>query len=117
MSIVGPRPERPEFVELLQNEIPLFQHRHAMRPGLTGWAQLNYPYGASVSDARVKLSYDLYYVKNARLLLDILIFLQTIEVVIWGKAISMAGALKAAETRPATEDRRQPLSDVSDSEA
>jgi sugar transferase (PEP-CTERM system associated) len=117
MSIVGPRPERPEFVELLQNEIPLFQHRHAMRPGLTGWAQLNYPYGASVSDARVKLSYDLYYVKNARLLLDILIFLQTIEVVIWGKAISMAGALKAAETRPAMEDRRQPLSDVSDSEA
>jgi lipopolysaccharide/colanic/teichoic acid biosynthesis glycosyltransferase len=117
MSIVGPRPERPEFVEVLQNEIPLFQHRHAMRPGLTGWAQLNYPYGASVSDAKAKLSYDLYYVKNASLLLDILIFLQTIEVVIWGKAISMAGAMKSAETQPAKEDRRQRPAEVSDYDA
>jgi lipopolysaccharide/colanic/teichoic acid biosynthesis glycosyltransferase len=107
MSIVGPRPERPNFVEMLENEIPLFRHRHAMRPGLTGWAQLNYPYGASVTDAKAKLSYDLYYVKNSNLLFDILILLQTIEVVIWGKAISMAGAIRTAEPEPAKEDRRQ----------
>jgi sugar transferase (PEP-CTERM system associated) len=110
MSIVGPRPERTNFVEILENEIPLFRHRHAMRPGLTGWAQLNYPYGASITDAKAKLSYDLYYVKNASLLFDILILLQTIEVVIWGKAISMAGAISAAEPeQPAKEDRRQPV--------
>jgi sugar transferase (PEP-CTERM system associated) len=91
MSIVGPRPERPEFVEMLTNEIPLFNVRHNMRPGLAGWAQLNFPYGGSIRDAQEKLSYDIYYIKNASLTLDVLIFLQTIEVVVWGKATSMAG--------------------------
>lgn len=97
MSIVGPRPERPEFVEMLSREVPMFGVRHNMRPGLTGWAQLNFPYGASVTDAREKLSYDIYYLKNSGVILDLLIFLQTIEVVVWGKAISMAGAPRPAE--------------------
>lgn len=97
MSIVGPRPERPKFVDLLTAEEPMFSIRHTMRPGLTGWAQLNFPYGASVRDAREKLSYDLYYIKNAGLLLDLLIFLQTIEVVVWGKAISMAGPVRSSD--------------------
>jgi sugar transferase (PEP-CTERM system associated) len=114
MSIVGPRPERPEFVDVLESEIPLFQHRHAMRPGLTGWAQLNYPYGASVADAKVKLSYDLYYVKNSSFLLDILILLQTIEVVIWGKAVSMAGSVRNDDLPRNTDERRQNLPEISD---
>ena len=97
MSIVGPRPERPEFVEMLTREVPMFSVRHNMRPGLTGWAQLNFPYGASVTDAREKLSYDIYYLKNSSVTLDLLIFLQTIEVVVWGKGISMAGAPRPAE--------------------
>ena len=92
MSIVGPRPERPEFVNLLNAKVPMFNLRHSVRPGLTGWAQLNFPYGASIPDAREKLTYDLYYIKNSSLILDLLIFLQTIEVVIWGKAVSMAGS-------------------------
>ncbi len=91
MSIVGPRPERPEFVEQLTTEVPLYDHRHCVRPGLTGWAQLNFPYGASVEDAREKLKYDLYYIKNANVVLDLFILLQTLEVVLWGKAVSMAG--------------------------
>lgn len=91
MSIVGPRPERPEFVEQLGREVPLYDYRHCMQPGLTGWAQLNFPYGASVEDASEKLKYDLFYIKNASLLLDTLILMQTLEVVIWGRAISMAG--------------------------
>jgi len=91
MSIVGPRPERPEFVEQLAAEVPLYDHRHCVRPGLTGWAQLNFPYGASVEDAREKLKYDLYYIKNANLVFDLFVLLQTLEVVLWGKAVSMAG--------------------------
>jgi sugar transferase (PEP-CTERM system associated) len=114
MSIVGPRPERPEFVEMLESEIPLFQHRHAMRPGLTGWAQLNYPYGASITDAKAKLSYDLYYVKHSSFLLDILISLQTIEVVIWGKAVSMAGSVRTNDLPQSTLKRRQDLPAISD---
>ncbi len=91
MSVVGPRPERPEFVEQLSAAVPMYDYRHCIRPGLTGWAQLNFPYGASVIDAREKLKYDLYYIKNADLVFDIFVLLQTLEVVLWGKATSMAG--------------------------
>lgn len=83
MSFVGPRPERPEFVEMLAGHLPLYRERHAAKAGLTGWAQVNYPYGASIDDARSKLSYDLYYVKNFSVLFDILIILQTIRVVLF----------------------------------
>ena len=92
MSIVGPRPERPEFVEKLVPEIPLYDHRHCVRPGLTGWAQLNFPYGASVADAREKLQYDLFYIKNGDVVFDLFVLLQTLEVVLWGRAVSMSGA-------------------------
>ena len=85
MSLVGPRPERPEFVESLAESIPYYHERHCVKPGLTGWAQLQYPYGASQKDALEKLRYDLYYVKNQSLLLDLIILLQTAEVVIWQK--------------------------------
>ena len=85
MSLVGPRPERPEFVEGLAQKIPYYLERHFVKPGLTGWAQLQYPYGASEKDALEKLRYDLFYVKNQSLLLDIMILLQTAEVVIWQK--------------------------------
>jgi sugar transferase (PEP-CTERM system associated) len=85
MSLVGPRPERPEFVEDLAQKIPYYQERHCVKPGLTGWAQLQYPYGASEKDALEKLRYDLYYVKNQSFLLDLIILLQTAEVVIWQK--------------------------------
>jgi len=83
MSFVGPRPERPAFVTELAAAIPLYHERHAAKAGLTGWAQINYPYGASIDDARSKLSYDLYYVKNFSIVLDMLIIVQTIRVVLW----------------------------------
>jgi sugar transferase (PEP-CTERM system associated) len=85
MSFVGPRPERPEFVERFAETIPYYSERHRVKPGITGWAQLCYPYGSGYQDAIEKLQYDLYYVKNYSLFLDFLIMLQTIEVVIWGK--------------------------------
>ena len=85
MSLVGPRPERPEFVEQLKEEIPYYAERHIVKPGLTGWAQLRFPYGASSDDAVEKLQYDLYYVKNHTIVLDVMILLQTVEVVLWGK--------------------------------
>ena len=85
MSLVGPRPERPEFVNELQESIPYYAERHAVKPGVTGWAQLKYSYGASEEDAIEKLQYDLYYIKNQSLMLDLLIILQTVEVVLWGK--------------------------------
>jgi len=85
MAFVGPRPERPEFVEDLERKIPFFDKRHCVKPGITGWAQLNYPYGASVTDARRKLEFDLYYVKNQNLYLDLLVLLRTVEVVVFGK--------------------------------
>ena len=85
MSLVGPRPERPEFVDELQKKIPYYSERHAVKPGITGWAQLRYSYGASEEDAAEKLQYDLYYIKNQSLMLDILIILQTVEIVLWGK--------------------------------
>ncbi len=83
MSFVGPRPERPFFVEDLARQIPFYNERHVVKPGITGWAQINYPYGASVEDARCKLEYDLYYIKNYSLFLDLLILIQTVRVVLW----------------------------------
>jgi sugar transferase (PEP-CTERM system associated) len=87
MSFVGPRPERPEFVAELGSSIPLYNERHMVKAGLTGWAQINYPYGASVDDARSKLSYDLYYVKNFSILFDFVILLQTLRVVLWPSGV------------------------------
>ena len=87
MSFVGPRPERPEFVAQLSREIPLYNERHMVKAGLTGWAQINYPYGASVDDARSKLSYDLYYVKNFTIVFDFVILLQTLRVVLWPSGV------------------------------
>ncbi len=83
MSFVGPRPERPEFVEDLDEKLPYYAERHMVKPGITGWAQINYPYGASIDDARQKLEYDLYYAKNYTPFLDLLILLQTLRVVLW----------------------------------
>lgn len=83
MSMVGPRPERPIFVEQLAEIIPFYHGRAYVKPGLTGWAQVNYPYGASVEDAREKLSYDLYYVKNRNFLLDLLIMASTVRVILF----------------------------------
>lgn len=85
MAFIGPRPERPEFVEKLVREVPYYNQRHNVKPGLAGWAQLNYPYGASVEDSMEKLKFDLYYVKHQSLLLDILILIRTVEVVLFGK--------------------------------
>jgi sugar transferase (PEP-CTERM system associated) len=85
MAFVGPRPERPEFVETLAETIPYYRERHSVKPGITGWAQLCYPYGASEQDAIEKLQYDLFYVKNHDLVFDILVLLQTVEVIILGK--------------------------------
>ena len=85
MGFVGPRPERPEFVDGLVEKLPYYRERHCVKPGITGWAQLCYPYGSSEEDALEKLQYDLYYVKNRSFLFDLLILLQTAEVVLWGK--------------------------------
>lgn len=81
MSMIGPRPERPYFVEQLSELIPGFDSRHEVKPGITGWAQVNYPYGASVEDARDKLAYDFYYTQNRSLRLDLRILLATVRVV------------------------------------
>ena len=83
MSFVGPRPERPEFVSELEEQMPYYAERHMVKPGITGWAQINYPYCASVEDSRHKLEYDLYYAKNYTPFLDLLILLQTLRVVLW----------------------------------
>ncbi len=85
MSFVGPRPERPVFVDQLSEQIPYFLARHSIRPGITGWAQVRYPYGASVEDAKQKLQYDLYYLKNHTLFLDLVILLETVKVVLFGR--------------------------------
>ena len=82
MSFVGPRPERPFFVQQLSRDIPFYRERHCVKPGITGWAQVNYPYGASLEDSRQKLSYDLYYVKNHSLFLDFIIMLSTVRVIL-----------------------------------
>jgi sugar transferase (PEP-CTERM system associated) len=85
MSFVGPRPERPEFVADLEEHLPYYAERHMVKPGITGWAQINYPYGASIEDSRNKLEYDLYYAKNYTPFLDLLIILQTLRVVLWSE--------------------------------
>lgn len=83
MAFVGPRPERPVFVAALTEKIPFYMERHSIKPGITGWAQINYPYGATEEDARMKLSYDLYYAKNGNIFLDFLIIIQTVKVLLW----------------------------------
>ena len=83
MSFIGPRPERPFFVDQLRRQVPHYDLRHRVRPGITGWAQVNYPYGASTEDAIRKLSYDLYYVKKNDMLLDLAILMQTVRVVLF----------------------------------
>jgi sugar transferase (PEP-CTERM system associated) len=85
MGFVGPRPERPEFVQDLVKKIPYYNERHNVKPGLTGWAQLKYPYGATEADALEKLKYDLYYIKHRSFLLDMLILVRTVEIVLFGK--------------------------------
>jgi exopolysaccharide biosynthesis polyprenyl glycosylphosphotransferase len=85
MHFVGPRPERPEFVEWLSKEIPYYGVRHVVRPGITGWAQVQYKYGNTREDAREKLQYDLFYIKNASLSLDLLIWFETVKIVLLGR--------------------------------
>ena len=85
MNFVGPRPERPHFVAQLARDIPYYEQRHLIAPGLTGWAQIKYPYGASLDDARQKLQYDLYYIKNQSLLLDAIILFETTKIILFGR--------------------------------
>jgi sugar transferase (PEP-CTERM system associated) len=85
MDFVGPRPERPHFVSQLAEEIPYYNQRHLIAPGLTGWAQIKYPYGASIEDARQKLQYDLYYIKNQSLMLDAIILFETVKIILFGR--------------------------------
>jgi exopolysaccharide biosynthesis polyprenyl glycosylphosphotransferase len=85
MAFVGPRPERPEFVEWLKHEIPYYNVRHVIRPGITGWAQVRYKYGNSVSDAKEKLQYDLFYIKNLSIPLDLFILSETFKTILWGE--------------------------------
>jgi sugar transferase (PEP-CTERM system associated) len=85
MDFVGPRPERPHFVSQLAQEIPYYEQRHLIAPGLTGWAQIKYPYGASIEDARQKLQYDLFYIKNQSLMLDAIILFETIKIILFGR--------------------------------
>jgi len=85
MSFVGPRPERPYFVDMLIAQVPYYNIRHSVKPGITGWAQVRYPYGSSVEDSIEKLQYDLYYVKNHSLFLDLIILIDTVGVVLLGK--------------------------------
>ena len=85
MSFVGPRPERPYFVEMLSQEIPFYHERHAVKPGLTGWAQVKYRYGASIEDATEKLRYDLYYIKHLSVVFDLTIVFDTVKVILFGK--------------------------------
>jgi lipopolysaccharide/colanic/teichoic acid biosynthesis glycosyltransferase len=85
MSFVGPRPERPFFTEQLKNEIPYYSQRHVIKPGITGWAQICYRYGASKEDALEKLKYDLYYIKHMSWVFDLIIFFETVKIVLLGK--------------------------------
>jgi lipopolysaccharide/colanic/teichoic acid biosynthesis glycosyltransferase len=101
MSFVGPRPERPEFVEMLAEQIPFYRERLLIQPGITGWAQVNHPYAASVADARHKLEYDLYYAKNMSLFLDMFILLDTVRIILRGgvKKSSAANLLQQRVAR------------------
>lgn len=101
MSFVGPRPERPEFVRQLSDMIPFYQERLLIQPGITGWAQVNHPYGASVADARHKLEYDLYYAKNMSLILDVFVLLDTVRIILRGglRAPKQAGLLQQLKAR------------------
>src|SRR5262249_35046094 len=83
MGLVGPRPERPAFVSQFGRQIPFYGVRHSVRPGITGWAQINYQYAASLEDAKRKLEYDLFYVKNRSVFLDLAILLQTLRIILW----------------------------------
>ena len=85
MSFVGPRPERPHFIKMLEKEIPFYSLRHSVKPGITGWAQVRYEYGASVEDAMEKLQYDIYYIKNMSILFDLSIILETTKIVLLGE--------------------------------
>jgi len=85
MSFVGPRPERPFFVEQLAREIPFYMQRHAVKPGVTGWAQVKYRYGSTIEDAMEKLRYDLYYIKHLSVVFDLTIVLDTVKVILSGK--------------------------------
>jgi len=85
MSLIGPRPERPDFVDFLEKQIPFYSLRYTVAPGVTGWAQVKYPYGSSIEDALEKLQYDLYYIKNMNLFLDLLIIVKTVRVVLTGR--------------------------------
>jgi lipopolysaccharide/colanic/teichoic acid biosynthesis glycosyltransferase len=85
MSIVGPRPERPHFVAMLEEEIPLYGLRHSVRPGITGWAQVRYQYGASVEETKTKLEYDLFYIKHLSIMLDLAVLFETLKVMLSGR--------------------------------
>ena len=85
LSLIGPRPERPEIDEILKKEIDFYDFRYLVKPGITGWAQVNYPYGASIGDSKIKQSYDLYYVKNVSIMLDLIIVLKTIRLILNGR--------------------------------
>ena len=85
MSLIGPRPERPKMDIMLRKHLPNYDLRYSIKPGISGWAQVNFPYGASIEDASLKLSYDLYYIKNFSILLDFMIFFKTLKLVINGK--------------------------------
>jgi lipopolysaccharide/colanic/teichoic acid biosynthesis glycosyltransferase len=85
MSLIGPRPEQPFFCELLEREVPYFAQRYEVRPGITGWAQIKYRYGASIEDAVRKLEFDLFYIKNRSLLLDLVIMFETVKVVLFAR--------------------------------
>lgn len=87
MSLVGPRPERPYFIDQISRRISFYRERHYVKPGITGWAQLNYPYGASLVDAKRKLEYDLFYIKNFGIILDLLIILQTLRIILWREGV------------------------------
>ena len=85
MSLIGPRPERPKIDIMLRSHLPNYDLRYSIKPGISGWAQVNYPYGASLEDSKLKLSYDLYYIKNFSILLDFMIFFKTLKLIINGK--------------------------------
>ena len=87
MSFVGPRPERPYFVETLEKQIPYYTERYSIKPGLSGWAQVSYGYGSTVEDAIEKLNYDLFYIKNMSTLMDLVVVVRTIKTVIFGKGL------------------------------